>query len=99
MSQLTDTLREVKEINLSKSQLESYHTKLSGFYGDIMVQIADFKKEKALFEAADPNISVAKAKVLWKASPSGQRLIELEGYARATATQLRSLKNRLFVIY
>ncbi len=99
MSQLTDTLEAVKEEGLPKSKLEEYHLALSGFYADLMMQIAGLKKEKAMFEAADPNKSVAKMKVEWKATQHGQRLIELEGYARATSTQLRSLKNRLFAIY
>lgn len=96
MSQLTDLLKAVKDEHLTKTDLERYHTALSGLYGDLMIQIAALKKEKALFEAADPNKSVAKMKVEWKATEKGQRLIELEGYARATSTQLRSLKNRLF---
>ena len=96
---LIDLLQAVREDNLTKTQLESYHTTLSGLYGDLMINIAKLKKEKAMFEASDPNASVAKMKVLWKARPEGQRLIELEGYARATSTQLRSLKNRLYSIY
>lgn len=96
---LIEILKAVKEDNLTKNQLEDYHTALSGLYADLQIEIAGLKKEKALFEAADPNQSVAKMKVLWKASPKGQRLIQLEGYARATSTQLRSLKNRLYTTY
>jgi len=99
MSHLLTLLEAVKEDSLTKTQLENYHTQLSGLYADLMVQIADLKKEKALFEAADPNLSVAKSKVLWKASERGQRLIQLEGYARATSTQLKSLRNRLYATY
>lgn len=96
---LIDLLKEVREDHLTKTQLEDYHTKLSALFGDIQLEIADLKKKKAMFEASDPNDSVAKMKVRWKATPEGQRLIELEGYARATNTQLRSLKNRLYSIY
>lgn len=96
---LLELLKAVREENLTKTQLESYHTTLSGLYGDLQLELARLKKEKAMFEASDPNKSVAKMKVEWKATEKGQRLIELEGYARATATQLRSLKNRLFAIY
>lgn len=99
MSQLTDMLRAVKEGNLTKTQLDNYHTALSGLYSDLQLEIADLKKKKALFEAGEPEKSVAKMKVAWKATPEGQRLIELEGYARATSTQLRSLKNRLYNTY
>jgi hypothetical protein len=96
---LIDLLREVKDEHLTKSQLEDYHTKLSALFGDIQLEMADLKKKKAIFEASDPNDSVAKMKVRWKATPEGQRLIELEGYGRATNTQLRSLKNRLYAMY
>lgn len=96
---LVEMLRAVREENLTKTDLEKYHTTLSGLYGDIQIEIAALKKEKAIFEASDPNKSVAKMKVEWKATEKGQRLIELEGYARATSTQLRSLKNRLYAIY
>lgn len=95
---LTDLLNEVKDEKLSQEQLESYLTSLSNLNADLQIEIATLKKDKALFEAADPNISVAKAKVMWKASKKGQRLILLEGYSRATATQMRSLKNRIYAL-
>ena len=96
---LKELLQEVKEENLTKTQLESYYTSLSNMAADLSMEIANHKKDKALFEASDPNSSVAKMKVLWKASEKGQRLLQLEGYMRAVTTQLRSLKNRLYVIY
>lgn len=93
---LVDLLQSVKEENLTKTQLEDYHTALSGMAADLAVEIAELKKEKAMFEAGDPNSSIAKMKVLWKATEKGQRLLLLEGYMKATNTQLRSLKNRLY---
>ena len=96
---LSELLTAVKEEHLSKDALEEYHTALSGLYSDLQIEIATLKKAKALFEAGDPNSSVAKMKVLWKATDNGQRLIQLEGFSRAAATQLRSIKNRLFATY
>lgn len=93
---LADLLKEVKEAGLQKTQLEQYHVALSNMAADLAVEIADLQKKKAMFEASDSNISVAKAKVLWKASEDGQRLLLLEGYMRATKTQLHSLKNRIY---
>lgn len=98
MTTLRELLEAVKDEHLSQEQLESYLTHLSNLNADLMIEIAGLKKDKALFEAADPNISVAKAKVMWKASEKGQRLLLLEGYARATSTQLRSLKNRIYAL-
>ena len=81
---------------MTKTQLEEYHTSLSGMAADLSVEVADLEKKKAMFEAADPNISVAKAKVLWKATEEGQRLLLLKGYMSATKTQLRSLEKRIY---
>lgn len=99
MTTLTELLTAVKEESLTKTQLDHYHTALSSLYADLQLEIASLKKDKALFEASDPNKSVAKMKVEWKGTEKGQRLIQLEGYARATSTQLRSLKNRLYAVY
>lgn len=96
---LVDVLQAVKEERLGKDALDHYHTLLSALYADMQLEIASLKKEKAIFEASDPNKSVAKMKVEWKATEKGQKLIQLEGEARAAATQLRSLKNRLYSLY
>lgn len=94
---LTDLLQAVKEEHLTKTQLEDYHTSLSGMAADLSVEIADLEKKKAMFEASDPNKSVAKMKVEWKATEEGQRLLLLKGYMSATKTQLRSLEKRIYV--
>jgi len=93
---LTELLQAVKEEQLTKTDLERYHTALSGMGADLSIEVAELEKEKAMFEAGDPNISVAKAKVLWKSTEKGQRLILLKGYLQATKTQLRSLEKRIF---
>ena len=85
----------VKEKNLSKEQLESYSDELSNLYAMMTLEVADLEKEEALFlEKTDA--TVARAKVLWKATPSGQRLIVLKRYLLATKEMLNSLKSRTF---
>ena len=85
----------VKEKNLSKEQLESYSDELSNLYAMMTLEVADLEKEEALFlEKTDA--TVARAKVLWKATPSGQRLIVLKRYLLATKEMLNSLKSRTY---
>ncbi len=101
---LLELLKAVKEENLTKTDLDNYHTALSGLYSDLQLEIATLKKEKAIYEAtaftnSQRTQTAVEIKTLWKASEKGQRLIQLEGYARATSTQLRSLKNRLYNTY
>lgn len=93
---LTELLEAVKEEHMVKSQLENYHTSLSNMAADLAIELAELKKEKAMFEASDPNKSVAKMKVEWKGTEKGQRLLLLEGYMKATMTQLKSLRNRIY---
>lgn len=99
---LLETLKAVREENLTKTQLEAYHTILSGLYGDIQIEIAELKKAKAIFfveydkENATPDVKI---KRIWDASEKGQRLMTLESYAKATRTQLQSLKSRLYSSY
>ena len=95
---LKDLIIAVKEENLDKDQLENYRDNLSNLYAEMQLEMADLEKLEALFmEATDT--SVARAKVLWKATSSGQRLIVLKRYCLATKELLNSLKSRLYSIY
>lgn len=98
MATLKDLIVSVKEKNLSKDQLEAYRDQLSSLYAEMNMEMADLEKEEALFmEKTDT--TVARAKVIWKATPSGQRLIVLKRYCLATKELLNSLKSRLYSIY
>ena len=98
MITLKDLIVSVKEKNLSKDQLEGYRDQLSSLYAEMNMEMADIEKEEALFmEKTDT--TVARAKVIWKATPSGQRLIVLKRYCLATKELLNSLKSRLYSIY
>ena len=98
MTTLKDLIVSVKEKNLSKDQLEAYRDQLSGLFAEMQMECADLEKEEALFmEKTDA--TVARAKVLWKATPSGQRLIVLKRYSLATKELLNSLKSRLYSLY
>lgn len=95
---LKDLIISVKEKNLSKDQLEDYRDQLSNLFAEMQMEIADLEKEEAIFmEATDT--TVARAKVIWKATEKGKRLIVLKRYCLATKELLNSLKSRLYSIY
>jgi len=95
---LTELIVSVKEKSLSKDQLENYHQEMSHLFAEMQVEMADLEKLEAVFlEATDT--TVARAKVLWKATKEGQRLIVLKRYCLATKELLNSLKSRLYAIY
>jgi hypothetical protein len=98
MITLQELIVSVKEKNLSKDQLENYRNEMSQIFAEMMMEIAELEKLEALFmEKTDT--TVARAKVLWKATKEGQRLIVLKRYCLATKELLNSLKSRLYSIY
>lgn len=95
---LNELIVSVKEKNLTKDQLEAYRDDISSLYAEMQLDMADLEKEEALFmERTDA--TVARAKVLWKATKEGQRLIVLKRYCLACKEMLNSLKSRLYSIY
>lgn len=95
---LNELILAIKEKNLSKDELEAYRGDLSNIFAQMQMEMADLEKEEALF-MEKTETTVARAKVIWKATPSGQRLIVLKRYALATKEMLNSLKSRLYSIY
>jgi hypothetical protein len=90
----------VKEKNLQKDQLEEYRDSLSNVTAEMHLEMADLQKEEALYMGSKKDgQSVADRKVEWKATKSGQRLIELKNYASSAKILLRSLQNRLYNVY
>lgn len=96
--QLSELIISVKEKNLTKEQIEAYRDQISGLYAQMQMEMAELEKEEALFMEKQDG-TVARSKVIWKATTSGQRLIVLKRYERATKELLNSLKSRLYSIY
>lgn len=95
---INDLIISVKEQNLSKDQLEDYRNQMSVLFSQMQIEMAELEKQEALFmEKTDA--TVARAKVLWKATKEGQRLIVLKRYSLALKEMLNSLKSRLYSIY
>jgi hypothetical protein len=95
---LTELILQVKEKNLSKDQLEDYRDQMSQLFAEMMLEMAELEKLEAIFMEKTES-TVARAKVIWKATKEGQRLIVLKRYCLAVKELLNSLKSRLYSIY
>lgn len=96
---LKELIESVREKSLTKDQLENYRDDLSGLFAQMMIEMAEIQKEKAMFiENHDAPTDIAK-KRKWAVTPKGQREIELKAYSSATKEMLTSLRNRLFNFY
>jgi hypothetical protein len=97
---LKDLITAVKEDNLSKDQLESYHSELCNLKSQLYLELADLKKSKALFMVRrEQGESIASRKESWDATKEGQRKFEIEAYISSTKALTDSIKSRLYSIY
>lgn len=99
---LEELIKSVREEKLDKEQLENYRNEISNLFAQMQLEMASLEKSEAIFMndvQPDEHMTVAKAKVLWKATEKGQRLIVLKRYALACKELLNSLKSRLYSIY
>lgn len=96
---LLDLFTAVKEENLDKYRLESYHKELSELYSQMHLEMGQIKKKKGMYILNSTEPSAVAKKIQWDGSELGQREIELKSYIHATATQLKSLKSRLYSQY
>ncbi len=100
MNQLTELIEKVKEENLTKSQLEQYHTEVSYLSNLYELELAGIEKDGARFMGTmGDGETVAKMKVMWRKNPQGQREIELKRFLKVTGKLLQSIKTRLYSIY
>lgn len=95
---LEELIQLVQEQHLDKDKLEDYRDQLSGLFAKMQLELAELEKKEALFPNENYPSAVAR-KTAWKATPAGQRLIELKRYCLAVKEMLSSLKSRLFNIY
>lgn len=100
MSQLLDLFKAVQEPNLTKTDLEDFHTRMTGLYADIVVEAAELTKAEAIYfleaKEFDPTLTDVLIKRRWNASTNGLRLISLKAYEKATNKLLSSIKNRIY---
>lgn len=95
---LLELFKEVKDENLTKTQVEDYYSRLCELRADIKLELAGLQKEKAMFMLKNPEQSVAQRKIDFAGSEKGQREIELKAYVSATTDHINSLKNRIYAL-
>ena len=97
---LEELIVKIKDDSLNKYQLESYHSELCQLKSQLYLELAELKKEKALFMVRrEKEESVASRKEMWDATPRGQRKFEVESYISSTKALTDSIKSRLYSIY
>ena len=97
---LPELIKAVREDKLDKDMLENYHTELCNLKSELYLELAELKKEKALFMVRrEQGESVAGRKESWDATPRGQRKFEIESYISSAKALTDSIKSRLYSIY
>lgn len=110
MTTLRSIIEKVNEKNLTKDQLEQYHSDIVKVYALFHEEIAEIRKVKALYfmdnrysataaGTAPPKRSDKETERMWQVTEKGQREIELSHWLKATEKLLGSLKNRLYSVY
>lgn len=93
---LSELLKAVKEQNLDRIQLEAYREELLDIFNRMHEELSDIEKKEALYMNREPEKSVARLKIEWKACKEGQRQIELKHYVISVSKILDSLRNRIY---
>lgn len=97
---LQELIVAIKDDKLTKDQLEGYHSELCNLKSQLYLELAELKKEKALFMVKrDAGVSIAARKEEWDATQRGQRKFEIESYISSTKALTDSIKSRLYSIY
>ena len=97
---LQDLILAVREQNLSKDQLEHYHSELCNLKAQLKLEFGELKKKKALYLLGrEKDESVASREISWGASKEGQRKFEIESYIGSVTALIEGVKARLYNTY
>lgn len=98
---LKELFEAVKEHNLTKTDLEKYHTELTSLYAQMLLEVAEKEKVEAIYflTKTSPEVTDVSIKRAWRGTESGLRLIEIKSFVKATEKVLSSLKNRMYTQY
>lgn len=103
MSVLSELFKSVSEPNLTKSELEDYHTRLSALYAQIHEEYGSLEKAEAIYflesKETNPELADIAIKRKWNGTEKGLRLIEIRHLSKGTEKLLSSLKNRMYSTY
>lgn len=96
---LLDLLKSVNEKNLTKQQLEDFYQEFLNLFSMIELAIADLEKAEAIYiDTSEEKTDAARVRK-WKATESGQKLIEYKRKSKVIEKQMSSVKHRLYQIY
>ncbi len=99
MTQLTDLLKAVQDQNLPKGKLEEYYSAFLSLFSQIELELADLEKAEALYiDSSEEKTDAARVRK-WRATESGQRLIELKRKSKVVDKQLSSVRHRIYAQY
>ena len=93
---ISELILAIKEDNLSKEQLESYHQQLTCLFAEMELKMADLEKEEALYLANCQEPTKANAQRKFNVTESGLALIELKHKIRAIEKLASSVKHRVY---
>ncbi len=104
-STLIEVIEAVKEDNLSKNELEAYHTAVTNLSIEMEQQMANVEKLSALYyennkldEANGIKRTDIAIKRMWAITEFGQKEIQVKHDLKISGLMLRSLKTRLYGI-
>ena len=96
---LLELIKAVNEKTLEKEELEEYRDELVNLFAQMQFELAEVKKEKAIYFIENKLESDKATERAWQASKRGLREIELSHYSKATEKIIASLKSRLYTLY
>lgn len=115
MHELELFIQDLKIENLSKDRLETLHTDITNFDALLRMELIPLEKEEALYfqqnkvsikeqgvgYVVTENIKLSDVEIkrMWKATPQGQRQIELDQMLKITPKLLQSCKVMLYAVY
>ena len=97
---LHEMMDKIKEQNLNKDQLESYHSHLTLLKPILREELATLKKERARFMLdREPGESLGGRQIAWDASERGQRKFDIENYIGSVKDLIENVKAKLYNTY
>lgn len=96
---LKDLLLATREQNLTKTRLEELYDSFLQLFSMIELELADLEKAEALYIDGSQEKTDAARVRKWKATESGQKLIEYKRKSKVIEKNLSAVKHRIFSQY
>lgn len=96
---ISDIIKDVKEANLTKQQLEDYSSMLDILCAEMELELGDIEKAEAMFLANCEEKTRSGAVTKWESTESGQKEILLKRQLRAVSKLATSVKTKIYQRY